>query len=199
MHVAILGGSFDPPHLGHILIARQVKELLPVDQVWLMPCFNHTFQKELSPSSDRLAMTKFLEEKNIVVSDFEITIKSLGITIETLRALSKKHPNDKFSWIIGSDQLEAFHKWEEWETLIREFSFIIFPREVALRSLPELVKKHLLLKAIPKNITFMQSDDLILMNISSTLVRKRVRKGLSIDLLVHPKVKEYIEDKKLYL
>ena len=198
MNIAILGGSFDPPHLGHALIAQQVKELLLVDQVWLMPCYKHTFQKELSPAAYRLEMTKFLGEKNIIVSDFEIATKSLGITIETLRQLSKKRTGDHLSWVIGSDQLIDFHKWEEWETLIRQSPFIIFPREVVLRSLSELVKKHLKLDSIPQNVTLMQSEDLILTNISSTIVRKRVRDGLPVDLLVHPRVEAYIKDRGLY-
>src|SRR5437016_3562095 len=75
--IGILGGSFDPPHLGHYLIARQVLELTEVEEIWLLPycttaSFDKVFQKKLSLSSNRLEMTKLLEEKTIKASDFEI-------------------------------------------------------------------------------------------------------------------------------
>lgn len=97
MKVAILGGSFDPPHLGHILIARQVKEILGLDQVLLIPNFKHAFGKIQSPAKHRLAMTKLLEDDFIKVSESELQRKGISFTIDTLNILESEYPNNKFS------------------------------------------------------------------------------------------------------
>lgn len=198
MQIAILGGSFDPPHLGHLLIARQVLERLPIDEVWLMPCYQHDFDKPLSHPSHRLAMTKLLEDSGIKASDFEIKQKKVARTIYTLRDLSKRFPKNRFSFIVGSDQLRDFHKWDEWKNLIKEFSLIIFPREIALPHLDATVKKSLRLTELPKTVIVMNFPDLVLTNISSTIIRGRVQRGLPIDFLVPKKVEEYIKKNNLY-
>lgn len=198
MRIAILGGSFDPPHLGHLLIARQVLERLPFDEVWLMPCYRHDFDKVLSDPSHRLAMTKLLEDKHIKTSDFEIKKKGIARTIYTLRELEKVQPKDTFSFIIGSDQLPDFHKWDEWQNLIEEFGLIIFPREIALPHLRDIVKQSLQYNEVPRNVTIMDAQDLVLTNISSTGIRQRVKKGLSIDFLVPERIVQYIHQHKLY-
>nr|MBP9719374.1 adenylyltransferase/cytidyltransferase family protein [Candidatus Levybacteria bacterium] len=92
MKIAILGGSFDPPHVGHLLVAQQIKRLLNIDQVWLMPTYSHPFNKSLSTSAHRLAMVKLLEDDTIKASSFEIQKKGVSYTIDTLKALTKEHP-----------------------------------------------------------------------------------------------------------
>ena len=199
MNIAILGGSFDPPHLGHTLIAAQIKERLPIDEVWLMPCFAHSFEKNLSSPLHRLSMTKFLETDVLKASDFEIRLKRVNDTIETLELLKKQFPKDTFLFVLGSDNLLNFHKWPRWEEIIRDYQVIIFPREIALPHLPTIAKKTLQLSSIPKNITLMDAKDLVLTNISSSLIRKRIKQGLSVDLLVQKEVETYIQKHKLYL
>lgn len=198
MDIAILGGSFDPPHLGHMLIARQVLERLPIDEAWLMPCFKHDFDKPLSDALHRLAMTKLLSNEQIKVSDFEVKQKGVAVTIRTLRELSAQFPNDTFSFVIGSDQLRDFHKWDEWQNLIGEFRLIIFPREIALPHLRTDVQKYLKGQTIPQTVVVMDYNDLVLTNVSSTLVRERVKRGLPIDLLVPRGIELYIKKHKLY-
>ena len=198
MKIAILGGSFDPPHLGHILIASQVKELLGMDQVWLMPAYQHPFHKQLSDTTHRLTMTKLLETDAIKVSDFEIQHNKESYTIDTLHALSKLHPEDTFYWIMGSDQLQSFQKYKDWKGVIDNYHLIIFPREWILPFFKEKVMDALALQTIPENVIVLQNDDLVLTNVSSTLIRKRIKDGLSIDYLVPERVKEHIKKNKLY-
>lgn len=203
MKIAILGGSFDPPHLGHMLIAQQVLELTEVEQVWLMPNYttqthHKVFQKQLSRVSDRYTMTKLVESDVIKASDFELTENIKSITITTLEMLAKKYPKDTFYWITGSDKLETFHFYDDWKKVITNFHIIIFPREHMLWDLDNQVKKAFQLKKIPKNVIVLQNKELLLTNISSTAVRKRVKEGLSIDFLVPTSVAEYIKKNKLY-
>lgn len=203
MKIAILGGSFDPPHLGHILIARQVIEFAGIDRVWLMPNYSTAahhaiFQKKLSPPEDRLAMAKLLEEEKIKASDFEFNNNQKSITIITLRMLSEQYPQHTFYWITGSDKLETFHLYDDWQEIITKYHLIIFPREHMLWHLEKRVKESLKLQTIPENVIVLHNKELLLTNASSTAVRERVRKGLPIDFIVLPKVEEYIKKNKLY-
>jgi len=203
MKIALLGGSFDPPHLGHILIARQVIEHAGMDQVWFVPNYTTSahhavFQKQLSPAEDRYKMAQLLEDNKIKVSDFEIKRNKESLTITTLETLSKEHPKDTFYWITGSDKLQTFHLYDDWREIISTFHLIIFPREHMLWDLEEQVKKSLLLQTIPQNVIVLHNKNLILSNISSTAIRDREKHGLPINFLVPPAVEEYIKEHKLY-
>jgi nicotinate-nucleotide adenylyltransferase len=204
MKIAILGGSFDPPHLGHILIARQVIEKTQVDQVWLMPNYNTSahhavFQKKLSPVENRLAMAELLVDEQIKISNFEIENNQKSLTIVTLKTLSQQYPQHSFYWIMGSDKLETFHLYDDWQDIIKKYRLIIFPREHMLWHLKERVKEGLELQTIPQNVIVLQNKDLMLTNISSTAIRDRVKNNLPIDFLVVPKVEEYIRKHQLYV
>ncbi|HUQ85337.1 MAG TPA: nicotinate (nicotinamide) nucleotide adenylyltransferase [Candidatus Limnocylindrales bacterium] len=199
MKIAILGGSFDPPHLGHLLIAQQVKEYLLMDQIWLLPNHEHAFDKIMSPAKTRLEMTNLLTGNNIVISEYEIKKKGISYTIDTLRSLTKQYPNNIFYWVLGSDQINEFQKYKDWEEIRDIYNMIIFPRENALDTLDDKIKKAFNLKVIPKNITILQNKDLALTNISSSMIRNRIKKGLSINNLVLKEVEEYIKNNKLYI
>ncbi len=199
MRIAILGGSFDPPHKGHIVIAKQILKQFLLDEVWLMPCYSHPFNKRLSAPIHRLSMTKYLEEKNIKASDFEIQQKKTSFTIDTLRNLSKQFPSYTFYWLIGSDQLPSFPKWKNWQEIIQNYHLIVFPRETETKNLREEVKMFLSLEDIPTNIIAVDSDLLKKTDTSSTQIRKFVKEKKSIDELVPKDIKNYIVAHKLYI
>ncbi len=203
MKIGILGGSFDPPHLGHYLIARQVLELTGVEEIWILPYYNtasfdKVFEKKLLLPSIRLEMARLLEEESVKVSDFEILYNKSSITIVTLEMLEKKYPEHTFLWIMGSDKLKDFQKYDRWEDLVHKHNLIIFPREHMLWDLEERVKEAFRVDVIPENVIVLNNRDLLLTNISSTLVRERLMKGLSIRHLVMPEVEEYIQKNGLY-
>jgi len=203
MKIAILGGSFDPPHIGHMLIARQVIEHVGVDEVWFLPMYgtashDKIFQKNLSPVADRLSMTKLLEDDRIKVSDFEIHHNQASITIVTLELLAKHYPEHEFYWITGSDKLATFQKYDRWQDIVKQHKLIVFPREHMLWQLEENVKEGFQLQTIPENVIVLHNKALVLTNVSSTLIRERVKKGLSIRYLVPETVEEYIKEHTLY-
>lgn len=193
MKVAILGGAFNPPHLGHLLVAKQMLEFTKSKQVWLMPCFRHTFQKQLVDSSHRLKMVYCLVNKNIKCSELEIKHRLSGDTIDTMGFLSRLYPQHDFVFVIGSDNLPYFKKWGRWEKLILKYQFFVFPRPGFKYSLKKygLDNPKYKFKLI-KNSLLAKSD------ISSTLIRKRLEAGLSIDYLLPEKVKSYIKKNSLY-
>lgn len=200
MHIAILGGAFDPPHFGHLLAAQQVLDFTTTDEVWLMPCFSHPFDKKLSVGHHRLAMTKLCaKEENkmnnlgflsggcrIEVSDWELKQKKVNYSIDTLNSLSKKFPQHKFSFIIGSENVRDFKKWKNWQEILKNYKVWVFPRDGfgESRLLPgmELMRNKLLVKS----------------DLSSTKIRQRARKGLSLDFFVPGRVAKHIRKYNLY-
>lgn len=197
MNVGILGGSFDPPHKGHFIIAKRLLKLNLFDEIWLIPCYQHPFVKNLSASNKRLEMTRFLENKKIKVMDTEINKKTTSYSVNTLRGLAEKYPKHKFSWIIGTDQVEDFSKWKNWKEIINNFKLVIVPRvnfETAKEKIQKISKQVL----TPKNIILISKTKFSPIYISSTLVRQMVKEKKSISTLVPKAVEEYIIQNNLY-
>lgn len=202
MRIAILGGAFDPPHIGHYLVATQVKELLGMDEVWLMPLYRYFPEfpvkfSHITAPAERFEMVEKLEHYGLKVSDFEFTQNRESRTIDTLRLLKKQFPRDTFHWIIGSDTLPTFNLWNGWQSLVKDENLIVFPRDTDFKTLKERVLKAFGIAEIPPNIVVVQGS-LIVSNIASTHIRKRVRSGLPINALVQPEVESYIKSHKLY-
>lgn len=202
MKIAILGGAFDPVHIGHYLVAQQIKEALAMDEVWMMVCYSYFPEfpeklKKITSFQERFHMASLFAKNNFVVSDFEEKYNKRSRTIDTLRLLKKQRPVDEFYWIIGSDALPTFHLWNEWETLVKEHNLIIFPRDTDFETLEKRVRESFCLTTIPKNIIVMRGN-LIVSTISSTHIRKRMSTHLPIKHFVSEDVKKYIEERKLY-
>ena len=121
MKVAVFGGSFDPPHNGHLWLAKMILRRKFCEKAVLIPANMHPFAKKLSSANHRLAMTKLLENENIKVSDIEIRRGNISYSIDTLNELQKLYPQDDFVWIIGEDQIENFTKWKSWKEIIVKY------------------------------------------------------------------------------
>lgn len=145
---AILGGSFNPVHKGHIELAQKALELPDVGRVVLMPCYQHQHGKALLPPEMRIQMclkaVKGME--SITVSDFEITHKMDGKCINTVKAFETEYPSVPYSLIIGKDNADNIHKWFHYEELIKKVPFIVFPREYEI--LKEVFRRKSLLERI---------------------------------------------------
>jgi len=186
MKIGILGGSFDPPHFGHLLLARQTREITGLDEVWCMPYFAHNWDTTVSAAADRLAMARLIEEPGITVSDEEVRQKSKSYTIDTVRRLKAKYPRE-FYWIVGSDIVGEFDRWKDHEALAREVQFLVFPRN-----------GYPIPSTLPEGFTPVSSPDLVTSNISSTIIRKRIARGHSVVGLVPENVLAYIVKHTLY-
>ena len=128
--VAVLGGSFNPPHVAHTLAAAWVLSARDVDEELLVPCGEHAFGKQLLPFADRLALTRLAAEplRGAVVSDIESTLPAPNYTVDTLRHLTRQRPEADFSLVIGADILHERDKWKSWDVLERDFGFHILGR-----------------------------------------------------------------------
>lgn len=165
LKIAIFGGSFDPPHLGHCQLVSQVLASGVVDEIWLMPAFISPLKNSVAPAADRLAMCRFLEREKIKVSDLEIKRGGKSYTLVTTGELKKRFKTYKFYWLIGTDLLGQLDKWYKFQELLKEIEFLVFPRKI---------------------------------NISSSKIRERVKKGQSVADLVPKEAEEYIRKHKLY-
>lgn len=127
MHVALIGGSFNPPHVGHLWAATYVRAVEPVDEVWLMPAFHHPFGKPLLAFEHRLAMCERLCEDAsgwLKAVDVERQVGGHGWTVETLQWLRARHPDWMFSLVIGSDILKDLPQWRDFDR-IRQLSHVV--------------------------------------------------------------------------
>jgi len=189
MKIAILGGRFDPPHIGHFLVARQVLDFRKdIDKVLLVPAFKHQWKPIVASPKDRIEMLKFFVEPRIEISDVEIKRKGISYSSDTIKAIKKQTSAEVF-WIIGSDILPEFHKWKNAEELLKLATFLVVPRD------PHSFDP----KKLPKGFEVISSPDLVTTDFSSTLIRDRIKAGKSIKNLVPECIEKYIVEHKLYV
>ena len=189
--LGILGGTFDPIHSGHLILAEQIKEELKLQKVIFIPSANppHKENHPISSAKDRLQMVKLAIEDNpdFIISDLELKREGKSYTIDTLSRLTKLYKGSEFFFLLGSDVVEELPTWKEPDKIFQKVKVVIALRPGFDRINPEdrFVKKSLL---IPING----------LNISSTQVRERIRQGKSIRYLVPAGVEEFIQSKNLY-
>jgi len=194
MEITLFGGAFNPPHLGHLLVIQQAFELIPeLGELWVLPCYRHTFQKQLAPASTRLAMTHLLLKNlppdltaKVKVETSEIDQKLSGETYIILQILKQKYPAHTFSFLMGSDQLPAFTKWGHWQELLNQMPFYIYPRAGYEQPI-----------SYP-HMTLLASETQAITNLSSTLIRERIKKRLCLDHLMPKTIVQYIKENQIY-
>ena len=189
--LGILGGTFDPIHSGHLILAEQLKEELKLQKVIFIPSANppHKENCPISSAKDRLQMVKIAIRDNpdFLISDIELKRKGKSYTIDTLTRIVKLYKDSELFFLLGSDAINELQDWKEPEKIFQKVKVVIALRPGFDRINPEnrFVKRSLL---IPING----------LNISSTQVRERVRQGKSIRYLVPQGVEEFIQSKNLY-
>lgn len=186
MAIAVLGGSFDPPHIGHFWIAHQILEIRKdIEKIILIPVYKHQWKPIIASPEDRLKMLQYFVDVNIEVSDIEIKRKGISYTKDTLQDLKKNY--EKIYWIVGSDIITEYEKWDKKEELLDLTTFLVFPRDPFLMS-----------EVLPHGFEPLIAPSLIASNISSTKIKERLKKGLSIENFVTLEVNSFIIKKKLY-
>ena len=186
--IGIFGGSFNPPHLGHTALASAVVEQGLADEVWLVLSPLNPLKAnpvELASDAHRWAMLQIAVEgkHGLRACDVELTMPRPSYTVDTLRLLSRLHPDKRFRLIIGQDNWEIFHSWREATTLLRCYPPVVYPRG----------------KDAPAVIGADTLRDAPLLPVSSTMVREALRGGGDVNNLISPEVYNYIEQHKLYI
>lgn len=191
--IILFGGTFDPIHNGHLLLAQYALEFINAEKVIFIPSYvpPHKFNYKLTHWQHRLNMVKLAikNNHNFVVSDFEIKNKGISYTYITVDYFSKVYKNYKIYFLIGFDSLLDLHTWENWQDIIKKVYFLVGARMVRKEKLRELNKE------IFKKIMYF---DFPIIEISSTEIRERVKKGLVVKYFLPEKVEKYIHKNKLY-
>lgn len=141
-NIGLLGGSFDPPHLGHSLLALSFLALEPIDELWILPCQNHAFKGELNSFDHRMHMCKlaFSRISNVRVLDIERLIAPPNYSLKTIDFILAKYPDVKLYFAIGSDLIDGFHKWHKPHEVSKKASIVIFERQnYPIENLPPML------------------------------------------------------------
>jgi len=140
-HVGLFGGSFNPPHICHVLASRYFLDRGLVEEVWWLPVHQHAFEKNsgLAPWDDRLAMAQAVAavHKGIEVNEVERLLPAPSYTFDTIASLRAQHPQTRFSWIIGTDILGDLPRWHRWDELRKVLDFLVVGRGTDGGVLPE--------------------------------------------------------------
>lgn len=194
MKIGIMGGTFNPIHNAHLMIAENAREQYGLERIIFMTGGNPPHKSADITSDKRFEMTHIAISDNpyFTDDDFEIKRKEKSYTVHTLEYLREKYPEDKLYFIIGEDSLCDLEKWYKPERILEMAVLLVFPR-TSMQSLTENIER-----ARKKHNGEILPIDAPVFQISSTEVRNRIKDGLSVRYLIPDRVIEYIEKYGLY-
>jgi nicotinate-nucleotide adenylyltransferase len=195
--VALMGGTFDPVHMGHLKVAQCIYDELHFEKIVFLPAAipPHKVGRDCASATDRLAMLRLALAKYpyFRLDEMEIKKGGLSYTFETISAIRKKHPNDDVYFLIGADSLVQLDTWYHSKELIDEVKFVVAKRPGYKPDMEKL--EYQFGPGFMDKLIFVNT---VSMNISSTKIRERVRQGKKITGLVTPEVEQYILEHQLY-
>ncbi len=195
--IGLLGGTFDPPHLAHLVLAQSALDDLKLDEIWFIPAFlpPHKQGEKVSPFQHRLSMLRLAVRGNrrFKVLTIEKEKGGLSYTVETLPLLRRKHPNTHFFLLLGSDNLAELSNWKEPEKVF-SMAQPVFARRPQTDSSTALGTREKVPAWLEQAVWLSNP----LLEISASDLRRRIRAGRSIRYLVPEGVERYIRKKGLY-
>ena len=190
MNIAIFSGSFNPIHMGHLILGNYVTEFTDIDEAWYLVTPQNPLKENLNllDEATRLEMVNIALEAypKLKASDFEFTLPLPSFTINTLEALSEKYPQHTFSLLIGADNWQVFDKWKDYKKLIQNYRMLIYPRP-GYSSLSTKDKGDIKILTSP------------IIDVSSTFIRQSIFDKRDVKAFLPEKVYQFIKDKKLYI
>lgn len=197
--IGLYFGSFNPIHIGHLIIANYMAQGDKIDEVWFVvsPENPHKKKKNLLADFHRLAMVRIAVEENpkLKVSDIEFNLPKPSYTVFTLQALKEKYPHHTFSLIMGEDNLRTLHKWRNYEYLIENYSILVYPRVTTIQ---EVQKQE---KETPNGILDLPNvslSDAPVMKISSSFIRNMIKARKDVRYLLLEPVHKYLDEMNFY-
>lgn len=191
MKVGLYFGSFNPIHVGHLVIANHLAEYSDLDQIWFVVTPHNPFKKKSSllDNYQRLEMV-YLATKNYIKlkpSDIEFNLPQPNYTVNTLAHLQEKYPDKEFSLIMGEDNLKGFHKWKNYNVILENHHIYVYPR-ISNSKIETQFNKH-------DKIHFVDAP---IMQLSSTFIRKAIKEGKNIKPMLPTHVWEYLDEMNFY-
>ncbi len=185
--VGLLGGSFNPVHIGHMMLASYLSQYTVLDSVWLTLSPQNPFNKaDLLDDKHRLAMLQIAiaNDSNLKICDIELSMPRPSYSIATLDRLHELYPDKQFKWIIGSDNWLVFHKWREWQRILNDYGVIVYPRPgYPIDTITEA------------GATLINAP---IVDLSSTFIRQGIAEGKEMNNFLPAGVFDYIQSHQLY-
>jgi nicotinate-nucleotide adenylyltransferase len=196
MNIGLYFGTYNPIHVGHLIIANHMVDYTELDQIWLVVSPQNPFKTKATLLEDyhRLALVNIAVEGNdkLKSSNIEFDLPKPSYTIDTLTYIKEKHPEHNFSIIMGEDNLRSFHKWKNYDQILENYNVFVYPRVIAGNEdshTPTALKNH------PKiNI----AKDAPLMKISASFVRKAIKDKKDVQYLLTQPVFTYLKEMNFY-
>jgi nicotinate-nucleotide adenylyltransferase len=189
LRIGIFGGTFDPPHIAHLIIAEQAVEELKLDVVYFIPAHipPHKGHGGFVTAEHRWNMVRkaITGNKKFRASNIELKRKGISYTVDTLRVFKERYPASELFFIIGGDNYRQFHSWKSPKEILRLATIVVYHRPGAKLNSSDF---H-------RSVVFLHSA---MVDLSSTMIRERLYQKESITYLVSPAVERYINQQSLY-
>lgn len=203
MKVGLYFGTFNPIHVGHLVIANYMAEFTELDQVWLVVTPHNPLKDKSTLLNDRsryrLVQEAIDDNPKLKVTDVEFNLPKPSYTITTLTYLIEKHPEFEFSLIMGEDNLRTFHKWFNHEIILKKHKLFVYPRVLTLQEEQEV---HSISRDFLNNYRTHENvvicEDAPVMKVSSSFIREAIKKGKDVRYLLTDPVYKYIDEMNLY-
>ncbi|GAB5538177.1 MAG: nicotinate (nicotinamide) nucleotide adenylyltransferase [Salibacteraceae bacterium] len=191
--VGLFFGSFNPVHIGHLIIANHMVEYTHMDEVWFVVSPQNPEKEKASMLADhhRLALVRIAVEDNpkLRVSNVEFDLPKPSYTIRTLVALEEKHPDKEFSLIMGEDNLRGLHRWKSHAEIVEKHPIYVYPR---------LVEKEVTDANQYVNHPMVHRLNAPVMKVSASFIRSAIKEGRSVQYLLSEPVRKYLEEMHFY-
>ena len=189
--IGLFFGSFNPIHIGHLIIANHLVEHSAMNELWFVVTPQNPFKEKQSLLDNhlRLEMVNLAIESypKLRASNIEFHLPQPNYTVNTLAYLEEKHPNTNFALIMGEDNLKSFHKWKNYEHILVNYPIYVYPR-ISEGTVPEALTEHQHITRVPAPI----------IELSATFIREEIKAGHNIRPLLPEKVWQYIDKLGLY-
>lgn len=197
-NIGLFFGTFNPVHVGHLILANFIAQLPEIDKVWMVVTPKNPFKSKDTLLEDihRLALVREAIDSNSLLepSSIEMDLPQPNYTVNTLAVLTEKHPDKKFTLIMGEDNLRSFHKWKNYEVILENHDILVYPRVYTQSEKVEVDAKTKELLAHPK----VKLVDAPLMKISSSLIREMIKEGKDVQYMLSPEVFKYVDEMNFY-
>ncbi len=194
--IGIFGGTFNPVHIGHMIMAENFYEQFELDEVWMMPSGNppHKIGEKIQTGTVRCEMLRLAigENLHIKCTDFELKREGLIYTADTLKLLREKYSSDKFYFLLGEDSLDSFGNWYHPERIVKLADIVVAVRSngINIEEKLDMFKKTFNCQVSVLSVPFI--------GVSSSDIRERSRNGATIKYMVNESVEKFIYDNNLY-